>query len=375
MEIRNIALVRATNVIPFDGIVRPISEVPYIQKESGNELTFEINQLLKRQGKLKEIDWTKVDEWENIGKENIRILEQYLPYNSSYNSMVLWSLNGLVPDDSNNTFSSKTCAIIDGLEEQIKQVEMISLVPTDTAIKGNVKLSKEATILINKKRFNNLTQEEKEKLSKLDLNVKIFEGELSEAIKYVLEESNRYTSEKLSLAPENRGYRESKTSNELIETIDKIAEENNIAQELHFSIFTWGSGIETEKLQNVENEWKNTKTVMDFYRKLFFDYLFSKMDINDSVKENIALYPNVEVYIKDLCNEIEKIGIEEYKRVLDKYNRAIERLKESGKLYTPQQIVDFTNKKEKIDLLELIEEETKKELEKESIDEDVIQGR
>lgn len=114
---------------------------------------------------------------------------------------------------------------------------------------------------------------------------------------------------------------------------------------------------------------------MDFYRKLFFDYLFSKMDINDSVKKNIALYPNVEVYIKDLCNEIEKKGIDEYKRVLDTYNRAIERLKESGKLYTPQQIVDFTNKKEKIDLLELIEEETKKELEKESIDEDVIQGR
>ena len=84
-----------------------------------------------------------------------------LPYNSDYNSMVLWSLNGLVPDDMNNTFSDKTCAIIDGLAEQIEQSEMVSLVPTDTAIKGNVNLSNKATILIDKDRYETLSLEEK----------------------------------------------------------------------------------------------------------------------------------------------------------------------------------------------------------------------
>lgn len=37
MDINNIALVRATDVIPFDGVVRPVSEVPYLIKESGTE--------------------------------------------------------------------------------------------------------------------------------------------------------------------------------------------------------------------------------------------------------------------------------------------------------------------------------------------------
>ena len=36
MDIRNIALVRATNIIPFDSIVHPISNVPYLRKERGN---------------------------------------------------------------------------------------------------------------------------------------------------------------------------------------------------------------------------------------------------------------------------------------------------------------------------------------------------
>ena len=35
MDSKNIALVRATNIIPMDGKVRPLSKVPYIRKERG----------------------------------------------------------------------------------------------------------------------------------------------------------------------------------------------------------------------------------------------------------------------------------------------------------------------------------------------------
>lgn len=38
---------------------------------------------------------------------------------------------------------------------------MVSLVPTDTAIKGNVNLSNKATILIDKDRYETLSLEEK----------------------------------------------------------------------------------------------------------------------------------------------------------------------------------------------------------------------
>lgn len=359
MNIKNIAIVRATNVIPFDGTVYPLSEVPYLKKENGTEFSFAMNDLLKRQNKLKQIDWTKLDEMDKINEENNEILKQYLPYNSDYNSMVLWSLNGLVPDDMNNTFSNKTCAIIDGLEEQIDESEVVTLVPTDTAIKGKdeekgIKLSENATILINKERYETLTQEEKDKLASLDLNISIFDGELEQAVNQNLEESGRFTAEKLSLNRADGGYIQSTTSDELKQTIGNIAKENNIAQELFFNIIT-GQSDEIDKLHNVKDEYKNMMQVRDFYKKTFFDYMFSKIDISEDVKINALLGMDSSVYMNELCDEIERIGIDKYKEMLDGYNTRLEELQKSGELPTPQQIIDSINRGEPINLQELIE--------------------
>jgi len=355
MNIKNIALVRATNVIPIDGVVRPISEVPYLHKEKGTEFSFAMYDLLKKKGLLKEIDWTKPDEISEIDRENTKILSQYMPYNSDYNSMVLWSLNGLVPDDMNNTFSNKTCAIIDGLAEQIEQSEMISLVPTDTAIKGNVNLSNKATILINRERYEALSQEEKEQLAKLDINVIAFEGDLKEAVNEELMREDRYTAETLSLRREDDGYTKSDTSDEVREIVHNIANERGIAQVLHWNVIT-EQNDELDKLANVKDEFKNGLIVSDFYKKTFFEYLFSKMDISERVKTDVMYMPDSSAYIEQLCSEIEEIGIDEYKKVVDQYNHSLEQLKESGKLPTPQEIVNSARENEEIDLISMIEE-------------------
>ena len=359
MDIKNIAIVRATNIIPFDGIVYPLSEVPYLRKEHGTEFSFGINDLLKRQNKLKQIDWTKLDEMDKVSEENKEILKQYLPYNSDYNSVVLWSLNGLVPDDMNNTFSNKTCAIIDGLEEQIDESEVISLVPTDTAIKGNdeqkgMKLSSNATILISTKRYETLSKQEKDKLAALDLNIKIFDGDLEQAVNQNLEESGRFTAEKLSLNRADGGYIQSDTSDELKQSIGSIAKENNIAQELFFNIITQNSD-ELDKLAGVKDEYAKMMQVREFYKKSFFDYMFSKMDISEDIKINSLIGMDSSVYMEDLCEEIGRIGIDKYKEMLDVYNTRLEELQRSGELPTPQQIVDSINRGETINLQELIE--------------------
>lgn len=355
MDIKNIALVRATNIIPFDGIVRPISEVPYLHKERGTEFYFAINDLLKNKGMLKEIDWTKLDEIDKIEKINNEILKQYMPYNSDYNSMVLWSLNGLVPDDMNNTFSDKTCAIIEGLQEQIEQSEMISLVPTDTAIKGNIKLSNKATILISKERYEELSQKEKEQLTKLEINIEVFEGDLKEAVNKELVKEGRYTAEDLSLKREYNGYIKSDTSDELINTIDKIAEERKIAQVLHWNVIT-GQNDELDKLANVKDEFKNSLAVTEFYKKSFLKYLFTKMDIDNRIKVDALYSPETPRYMQSLCEEIDRIGIDKYKELIDEYNNTLQELRENGKLPTPQEIINSVRENQEIDLIKMIEE-------------------
>lgn len=361
MDIKNIALVRATNFIPVDGVVRPISAVPYLRKEKDTEFSTSMRDLLRRKGLLKEVDWTKPDEINKISKENTKTLEQYVPYNSDYNSMVLWSLNGLVPDDMNNTFSDKTCAIIDGLAEQIEQSEMVSLVPTDTAIKGNVNLSNKATILIDKDRYETLSLEEKDKLAKLNLNVTIFQGNLKEAVNEALIREGRYTAETLSLAREDDGYIKSDTSDEVRRTIRDVANERNIAQVLHWSVIT-GQNDELDKLENVKDDFENGCIVKDFYKRAFFEYLFSKMNIDNGTKEYALYFPDSSKYMEDLCDEIGRIGIDKYKSLVDEYNKSLEQLRETGKLPTPQQIVNSARENKKIDLVSMIEKHSNEDI-------------
>lgn len=357
MNVRNIALVRATDIIPFDGIVYPISEVPYLEKERGTAFAYAMHDLLKKLSKINEEGyWSKTEKEQDImDKQNKEILEQYLPYNSSYNSMVLWALNGLVPDDMNNTFSNKTCAIIESLEEQINKSEIISLVPTDTAIKGSVKLSSKAIVLISKDRYDSLSEQEKEQLEASGFTVQVFNKTLQEAVSEALENSEVYISEKLSLTREHKGYFESDTKEELIKTIQDIAKSHNIAQVLHFNVFT-GNNDELKKLTSVKDEYKNYITVLKCYQKTFFTYLFSKLDIDKKVSRNILSYMDSPVYVKALCDEIERIGIDEYKKIVYKYNSSLENLRKQGKLPTPEQIVGLTKEDKDFNLVSLIEE-------------------
>lgn len=360
MNINNIALVRVTDAIPFDGIVRPISEVPYLNKERGSAFSYAMFNLLRSKGILKNVDWSKPDEVEKINKENDRIFKEYMPYNSEYNSMVLWSLNGLVPDDINNKFSDKTCVIIDGLAEQIESSSVISLVPTDTAIVGNVKLSENATILISQDRYEELSQEEKEKLGKLNLNINIFNGDLKENVDNELLKSGRYTAETLSLRREDYGYINSDTSDEVRETIENIAEEKELAQVLHFNILT-GQNDEKDKLKSVKDEFENGLKVNEFYKRTFLEYLFSEMDIDSRVKSDARYLPESDVYMEALCAEIDKLGIDKYKEVVSKYNTLLEELRENGKLPTPQAIVNSIKENKRIDLLSMVKEQDKQD--------------
>lgn len=357
MNIKNIALVRATNIIPFDGIVHPVSEVPYIKKEKGTAFTYAINDLLRKLSKINEEGyWTKTEEeQEKMDRQNKEILEQYLPYNSDYNSMVLWALNGLVPDDMNNTFSNKTCAIIESLEEQIDSSEIVSLVPTDTAIKGSIKISNKAIILISKERYDSLSEQEKKQLESLDLTIQVFEGTLQENVNETLNNSGIYTAEQLSLTRADKGYFTSDTKEELIETIQDIAESHNIAQVLHWNVLT-GQNDELEKLASVKDEYKNNLTVLECYQKTFFRYLFSRLDIDKNVSSKVLEYMESPVYINALCEEIERIGLDEYKRIVDQYNSSLENLRKQGKLPTPEQIVSLTKENKDFNLISLIEE-------------------
>ena len=356
MNIENIALVRATNIIPTEGIIVPVSEAKYIKKSRNEPLATGITSLLKREGIITPIDFTKLDDPKYIEEKNKEITyvtHDYIPYTSDYNSMLLFSLNGLVPDDKeagfgNNTFSDKKCAIIDSLSSHIDEV--ISLNPTDTAIKGTMSLSSDGVILIEKDTYDNLSLEDKTKLSRF--NVQLFEGTLKSAVENFLKNSKRYTCEQLALSSSKGGYIESPTSEELKQTIKQIAAERKLSTAYHLNIILHNTEP-LEKLKPVEKEHENILKVKQYYQNEFYKYLFSEMEVDETLRCSLLNYSS-ETYIDELCKIIKNYGIENYKKICNKFNYILEHLKHDGSLPSPQYIVDCIDKGEPFDLCALI---------------------
>ena len=96
----------------------------------------------------------------------------------------------------------------------------------------------------------------------------------------------------------------------------------------------------------LKNEFENITIVNEYFEKRFMEFLCKKMGVNAKLTMEITQMPDSSYYLSQLCSEIEKYGIDNYKKIVNEYNRILEKLKQQGKLLTPQQIVDMTNKGE-----------------------------
>ena len=350
MDINNIAIVRATNIIPFDGVYKPISKSMYLKKDTNTEFARQMNEFLKEERIFPPIDYSQMtDEYmKEYSEKKNEILRRFIPYVSDYNSVVLFSLNGLVPDDSeigfgNNTFSNKKCVIIDGLKEHIDDV--ISLMPTDTAIKGEVVLSESAIILIEKDTYEQLSEKEKQQLNLLSLRVKTFTENLKKEVYNTLKETNRFIPETLSLSRSDNGFRDSVTSDEQKRVINNIAKEYEIPQVLFFNLLTSNHDY-NEKLEDMKLELENRYIVIDYYMENFFRQLLSLKENN--LLDYIPNYMNNNFFLNELMEYIKEIGIDKYLEFVTKYNQYLEEERTNGTLYTPDEIINSIKCNKKI---------------------------
>lgn len=344
LDINHIAIVRATNVIPFEGVLKTISNTPYLCKKAGSPFSDMISDLIREEGIVPPIDYKKIFEdgyYEEMVHLSYKILEDYLPYSSDYNSMVLFSLNGVCPDDNehgfaNNVFSSKNCYVIEPLKYHIKDV--VSLMPTDTSIKGDVILSEEAIVGIRKNVFMALKEEEKDILRNLPFTVKLFEGSLSDAVYQDLKNSGKYMPETLSLSREHGGYLPSSTSEEQKRVIGDIARQYGKAQVLFFHILNHKND-EMEKLENVKDELDNSLVVQDYYLLRFLEDFLLYFQAPEDLRRNVSSSFSHAYFYKKLGAFIKQIGISQYRRFVLHYNSKLLHEQKNGTLLTPEEIV------------------------------------
>lgn len=346
MNIDNIAMVRATNIIPYDGVVRPLSNVPYLCKNIGLEFSARISDLLHELGVIPPIDQSKMfeeDYYDKMVALSSKILKEYLPYVSDYNSMVLFSLNGICPDDNehgfaNNTFSNKKVAIIEPLSEHIDQV--ISLVPTDTAIKGDVVLSNSAIILIEESLYNSLNETQKSLLHNNIFYIKTFTGSLKEAIRNELQNSGRYIPETLSLSASTGGFMQSDTSEMQKECINNIASYYGLSQMKYFNLIT-SRDTSIPKYDEVCDEFDNTIKVQDYYITMFLSNFLMYFNAPEDMINNISKNIHYKPFLLKVITLIKELGIDKYKQFVDSYNKKLEEQQKNMTLITPEDIISF----------------------------------
>jgi len=346
MNIENIAIVRATNIIPFDGVVKPLSNEPYLCKNISGEFEAAISKWLDELKITPEQDYSRVfedDYYDSYVHKCGQILKEYIPYTSDYNSTVLFSLNGICPDDNengfgNNTFSNKKCAVIDSLVYHVERA--VSLVPTDTAIKGNVELSEEAIILIEEETFNNLTDEQKIMLGNLKVKIRLFRGSLKDAIKSELKESGKYIPEDLDLSNSSGGFQESETSEMQKECINNIRNTFGLSHLKYYNLITSRDGTDIPKYDEIKDEFTNAYKVRDYYAERFLMELLNAINAPEEIKQQLHRNLNNRIYMEKIVEMLKVFGIEKYKIFVEQYNKNLEIERENGILPTPEQIVN-----------------------------------
>lgn len=85
------------------------------------------------------------------------------------------------------------------------------------------------------------------------------------------------------------------------------------------------------------------------------------MEIDENTKVGALYSPDNSRCMESLCDEIGRIGLDKYKKLVDEYNKRLDELRESGKLPTPQEIVNSAGENKKIDLISMLEEENRED--------------
>ena len=339
-----IALVRATNIIPFDGVVRPISNVCYLTKNIGLEFSSRLSDLLKSEKIIPPLDITRMFEegyYEKAAVENANILRNYLPYVSDYNSTVLFSLNGLCPDDNehgfaNNVFSNKKCAIIEPLKPHLSQ--LVSIHPTDTAVKGDVVLSNDAIVLIDQETYQNLPEDKKQSLQNSITNIQLFSGSLKENVNQALQNSNRFSQETLTLSSNHNGIVPSATSETLQQQIDNIATVYNLSEQKYFDLLT-KPDTTTASYEKMEGEYANMVEVQEYYMSNFLTSLLKELKADDDMIKEVPSQLYNRIYMESITAKIKEYGIDNYKTFVDNYNATLLTKSQNHTLPTPSEII------------------------------------
>lgn len=311
-------LIRTTDYLENDRVQRPLFHIPFVIKNN-NPVLFAVQDILDEQNP---IDFYKEEDAYHERSEMIR--NTYLPYSSQYRSTVHFSVNGLVSSHAKGNFSNRNFIIIDPFTHHLKNNDIRSFRMEDTFMYGDVSLSSDTVIMIQEEKYNDLVLQ----FPQLEqFNIVLYKGDETKAVEMYLT-SIGIISEKIT----EHGAEEHRCSNQIRNFRTKLKTNLGIDSEPH-----WLS-------KEYQSDDENNLLIWDYYNNLFYTFLLNKLGVTEpeySVRLNDLMDMGKDFENKDYIKMIiKKIGLDEFKQIVDAYNFEILKSISQGTFPTNEEIIN-----------------------------------
>ena len=329
MNLDNVVLVRVMNNLPLNGELIPSSEAPCLVDDHSSDYHYFIYEAVKKDLEQKlgrPLTYEECDGNESLLGQKVQ--EYIVKKSKDYTSTLSFSLNGMVPDDTNCKFQKMPMAVIDPIKFHT-DADFVNVVVTDTTIKGRMKVSPSAILVIDADYFQSLSEEEKINLY-TNFKLEFFRGDLKKAIDETLIKNN-YPALSLRQGHHDQKIEECPEKESMLEFLEAFAASVGASTlsltDLYQPIY---SDPTDKKASDKVNDYVEKTNIIDEYsKKTLYEFLVAKSEtlgVFVSDEEKFYLFSQ---YERESIDAMEKItarlieaygGLENYKAFSKEFN-------------------------------------------------------
>ena len=320
MNINDIVLVTILNTLPTNNEIQPNCNSMYLMPDFFSDFSFFIQERVRAE--LSQSEFLK---------DFDKIILDYLPLTSSYSNVLSFSFNGLFQYPEKQKLCPAKIAIIEPLKYHLEE-NFVNINPIDTTIKGGIKLSQEAILVIDSDIFKSLSIEEKTNLISY-FKLELYTGDLTEAVDRIL---NKYKYCSLPLINESK----CKYILDCPEKEQVLELQKSLAQNLNVSCLTterlltdiiFTNKEDYSSADKINKEYRKDLIVYEYYRNKLYEFFCEKArllnipltneETGNLKKEGLKSEQVLKKLMDKLIKEIG--GMEKFKNLIHEFNQSI----------------------------------------------------
>lgn len=315
--VKDIMLVRATDIYPQDRLIKPLSEGHFIRKDNKNFIYCKLFPAIME--------------------------EAFETYSVYYRDTIHFTENGIVDSHLYGNFENRDFIILEPLEEQIDKADFRNLAGQDTYAVGDIELSNRAILIIESSKYEKILkdypniedfniilykgipQEEIDKLDMTDLDLAFNANYERAIVEQVLVD--------LGYVPELIGQHyilQSETSDKILKLNEILGNEKGIESNSKHCY-----SIEAKEEKEINNKISNINDLM------LFDF-FIKINGLEIAGDDLSKFykSNGELYCNDAANFLIKmLGLEKIAQDIKNFNNTIEEMAKCNRFPTAKEFL------------------------------------